>query len=186
MIEENQGAGVAPEAAQGGEGEADVNTRLAELEAELSKRDETIGSLKRDLKDAKKTKETAPSEKNEPPESNVLIEKAFLRSAGITDKEEVELALTTAKKWDMSIDALVDDEDFKGKLEKHRTAKSNALATSNIRGDKGGGSAKDTPAYWIAKGTAPTADQVPDRKTRAVIARAMIANTKSGKKFYSD
>lgn len=186
MIQENQGAPVAPEVTEGGSEAGDVNTRLAALEAELSKRDETIGSLKRDLKDAKKTKETVTSEKNEAPESNTLLEKAFLRSAGITDKEEVELALSTAKKWDMSIDALVDDEDFKGKLEKHRTTKSNALATSNIRGDKSGGSAKDTPAYWIAKGTAPTADQVPDRKTRATIARAMIANTKSGKKFYSD
>ena len=98
MIQENQGAPVAPEVTDGGSDAGDVNTRLAALEAELSKRDETIGSLKRDLKDAKKTKETVSSEKTDTPESNTLLEKAFLRSAGITDKEEVELALTTAKK----------------------------------------------------------------------------------------
>lgn len=181
MIEENQAA-VAADATNGEENQEEtVSLKKSDYES----LNQTLGSLKRELKDLKKApKET--STKEDAPEGNTLLEKAFLRSAGITDKEEVELALTTAKKWGVSIDDLVDDEDFKGKLEKHRTTKSNALATSNIRGDKSGGNAKDTPAYWIAKGTAPTADQVPDRKARAAIARAMIANTKSGKKFYND
>jgi hypothetical protein len=141
--------------------------------------------LKTKMSKSKETKtettETKPEESK-----NGLLEKAFLRSAGITDKEEVELALLTAKKWDVDIDALVDDEDFQEKLEKHRTKKANLEATSDIKGDRSGTSAKNTPEYWVAKGTPPTADQVPDRKTRVKIARAMISNTKSGKKFYND
>lgn len=185
--ETNQEGVVTPEVTGGEEASKgdDVNERLTALEAELSKRDETIGSLKRELKDSKKPKET-PHETKTTPDGNGLLEKAFLRTAGIVDKEEIDLALETAGKWGVSVDTLVDDEDFKIKLEKHRTAKANALATSNIRGDKGGSNAKDTPAYWIAKGTPPTADQVSDRKTRAKIVRAMMTDSKEGKKFYND
>src|SRR3990167_7006657 len=112
--------------------------------------------------------------------------KGYLRSAQITAEDEVELALTTAKKWDVSIDKLADDEDFKIKLEKLRTSKANIAATHNLKGGKGPSEAKNTPEYWIAKGVPPTPDQVPDRKTRATIARAMMENQKSGKKFNNE
>lgn len=120
------------------------------------------------------------------PDSN-LIEKSFLRSAGIVDKEEVADALRTAKKWGMTVDELVDDEDWVLKLEKSRTNKANALATTNVRGDKsGGGTAKDTTAYWIAKGTPPTAEGVTDSKTRRKIVREMLTNAKGTSRFYND
>ncbi len=144
--------------------------------------------LKTKMEKSKETKVEPKTDagKETKPEENTLLEKAFLRSAGITDKEEVELALLTAKKWGISIDTLVDDEDFQGKLEKHRTTKANLAATSNIKGDKSGASAKESPAYWIAKGTPPTAEQVPDRQARIKIARAMVSDTKNSKKFYND
>jgi hypothetical protein len=112
--------------------------------------------------------------------------KAYLRSAGITDAEEVELALTVSRKWDMSVDRLVDDEDFQAKLEKHRTQKANLAATSNVKGGGNASDAKSTAEYWIAKGLPPTRDQVPDRKTRAKIARALVGAEKSTAKFYND
>lgn len=148
------------------------------------------GIAKRLKTKAEKSKEAPKAEKTETetkPEGNNLLEKAFLRSAGITDKEEVELALTTAKKWGMDIDNLVDDDDFQEKLDKFRTKKANLLATSGVKGDKTGSSAKEDPSYWIAKGTPPTAEQVPDRKARVKIARAMMASEKGGaKRFYND
>ena len=125
--------------------------------------------------------------KEEKKPEGALLEKAFLRSAGISEKDEVDEALKTAKKWGMTVDELVDDEDWKIKLDKFRTSKSNATATSRVRGDKGSGtSTKDTPAYWIAKGTPPTPDQVPDRAVRTKIALAMMADKKNGKKFYNE
>jgi len=130
--------------------------------------------------------------KDEAPTSSApdsLSQKAFLRSAGITSQDEVDLALKTAKKWGVEIDQIVDDEDFVAKLDKLRTTKSIEAATSDVKGSgSGDGSAKNTPAYWIAKGTPPTADQVPDRKTRATIARAMMkeASGQGGKKFYNE
>lgn len=172
----------APESYQGDE-------QVTLTREEYNKFNETIGSMKRELKDLKKSKETTvPSQKTESkPEAFGLLEKTYLRAAGVTAEDEVELALTTAKKWDMPIDKLVDDEDFQVKLENLRTKKSNELATSNIKGRPGSSQAKFTPEYWIAKGTPPSREDVPDRKTRAQIARAMMKNASTnGKTFYND
>lgn len=169
-----------------GEGEQGAET-IAVAKADYEKLNQTLGSLKRELKDLKKIKE----ETKETPQTKLaevgLLQKSYLRAAGISDAEEVELALSTAKKWGVEVDALVDDEDFKVKLEKLRTGKANALATSNVRGSAGTQSAKNTPEYWEAKGTPPSRTDVPDRKTRAKIARAMMAKAStSGKTFYND
>ena len=173
-----------------GEGEGEPKTEdetISIPKTDYDKLNQTVGSLKRELKDLKKPKEeTKETPEKTKPDENSLLEKAFLRSAGISNEEEVELALTTAKKWDMTVDKLVDDEDFKIKLEKLRTQKSNELATSNVKGSGGKSQAKDTPEYWIAKGAPPSRTDVPDRATRTKIARAMIKNQKSGKKFYND
>ncbi len=137
------------------------------------------------VKEESEGKTENKSGKKESPDD--LAQKAYLRSAQIVEPDEVELALSTAAKWGISIDKLVDDEDFKVKLEKIRTQKANELATSNIKGGKSGTSqAKLTAEYWIAKNQAPTAADVPDRKTRVKIVRAMMASTKSSKKFYND
>lgn len=169
-------------------GEGQVET-VAVPKKEYDTLNQTLGSLKRELKDLKKAQETAKETKETPqttPEVG-LLQKTYLRAANITADDEVELALELSKKWGLEVDKLVDDEDFQVKLEKLRTSKANAEATSGIRGGGGTQSAKATPEYWIAKGTPPSASDVPDRKTRAKIARAMMANAATGgKKFYSD
>lgn len=169
-----------------GEGNQEGNETITISKTDYEKLNQTLGSLKRENKDLKKPKE----EVKETPQSNQsdtsLLEKAFLRSAQITQPDEVKLALETAKKWGVAVDTLVDDEDFKVKLEKLRTQKSNELATSGIKGSPGTSQAKNTPEYWIAKGTPPSTTDVPDRKTRAKIARAMMASTKNSKTFYNE
>lgn len=172
---------------EGGEGNEQKET-VSIAKADYDKLNQTLGSLKRELKDLKKPKDEpkeTPQETKQP--DNSLLEKTYLRAAQITAEDEVEFALTTAKKWGMEIDKLVDDEDFKVKLEKLRTQKANELATSNIKGGSGSSQTKNTAEYWTAKGVPPTADDVPDRKTRAAIVRSMMANARTnGKKFYND
>lgn len=168
--------------------EGEKGTELETLT--VSKKDyetlnQTLGSLKRELKDLKKVKE----EPKEPPKlaDNTLLQKSFLRAAGIVAPDEVELALSTAKKWGVEVDALVDDGDFQVKLEKLRTTKANADATSNVRGGASPSQAKQTPDYWLAKGIPPTPDDVPDRKTRQGIINTMRKSAHSGgKQFYND
>lgn len=153
------------------------------------KRDKEARGIAQRLKTKQeKAKEKAePEKKEEPkPEEFGLLHKSYLRAAGITAEDEIELARDIAKKWGMEIDKLVDDDDFKAKLEKLRTSKANADAVSNIKGGQGTSQAKNTPEYWIAKGTPPSMTDVPDRKTRAKIARAMMDSAKNSKKFYND
>ena len=174
-----------------GEGQGTEAETIALSKQEYEKLNQTLGSLKRELKDLKKPKESAvtPTE-NQKPEDSALsqkLEKMALRQAAITHPDDVELARNTAKKWGVDIDEVIDDEDFKVKLERQQTSRSNAAATSNIRGSGATGQAKFDAAYWIAKGVPPSATDVPDRKTRAGIARAMMKNAgTSGKTFYND
>lgn len=167
--------------------EAPAEIKLSKTEYdELMEAKATAGSLKREMKDLKKSLEAKPEAK-EPKSDLGLLQKGYLRMSGITAEDEVELALSTAKKWGVEVDSLVDDEDFKLKLDKLRTAKANVTATSNISGGPGKTPSQTDPAYWVAKGSMPSADQVTDRKARATIMRAFMKNAgTNGKKFYND
>lgn len=133
----------------------------------------------------KKTEEITKETKTD--DSKGLLEKAFLRSAGITKKEEVEFALSKAKKWNIDVDNLVDDVDFQESLEKFRAKQANIAATAEVQGDKSGSPVKETTEYWQAKGVPPTPADVPDRAKRIKIINEMtkLAST-NGKKFYND
>lgn len=172
----------------GGEGEPEVES-ITIPKKDYDKLNQTIGSLKRSVKDLQKPKET-PETPQTKPEDNALLQKMermALRTAGITHPDDVDLARTTAKKWGMDIDEVIEDDDFKVKLERQQTARDNAKATSNIRGGTGSKQANLSPEYWIAKGTPPSREDVPDRKLRAQITRQFLANAETGgKKFYND
>lgn len=174
-----------------GEGEATETDTVAVPKADYDKLNQTLGSLKRELKDLKKSKEDTKetSITNTKPDENRLldrIEKMSLNQANITHDDDVALAKNTAKKWGMDLEDVLKDDDFKVKLERQQTSRNNLQATSKIRGGAGTSQAKNTPEYWIAKGTPPSASDVPDRKVRANIARAMMSSAKGGKKFYND
>ena len=172
-----------------GTGEADENISIPKKDYDTL--NQTLGSLKRELKDLKKPKEE-PKEtpKETKPDESVLLkrlENLSFRQEGITHQDDKDLALSTAKKWGMDLDEVLVDEDFKVKLERQQSTRTNALASSNLRGGAGATQAKLTPEYWIAKGAPPSKTDVPDRKTRAKIVRAMMATAETdGKTFYND
>jgi len=187
ITESNQEATVTPEVT-----ESEVETTedtISISRKEYDTLNQSLGSLKRELKDLRKQSSTPKEELQNRPDESILvqkIEKMALKSAGITHPDDIELAQKTAKKWGVDIDEVLSDEDFVAKLDRQRTARSNADATSNIRGDKSRSQAKDSADYWIAKGTPPTADQVPDRRERAKIVRSMLTASKSKPKFYNE
>jgi len=175
-----------------GEGQSQSDT-ITISKTEWEKTNQTLGSYKRELKDLKKAsekpKEETPTSNQKPDDALVQkLERMSLRQAGITDPEDIELAQKTAKKWNVDIDEVLSDDDFKVKLEKQQTARANALATSNIKGGSGTSQAKNSAEYWLAKGQPPTATDVPDRKARQKINREFLAKVTSGdgKKFYND
>lgn len=188
MAETNEEAVVAPEVNEG-EGEAET---LTISKKDYEKLNQDLGSLKRENKLLKKPKEE-PSETSTPnqkPDDKLLqrMEKMALKTAGIDHSDDIELAQTTAKKWGMDLEDVLGDEDFKVKLEKQQSARTNLTATSNVKGGSGVSQAKNTPEYWKAKGQPPTPADVPDKTLRQKIVRSMRDDAKGdGKmKFYND
>lgn len=153
------------------------------------KTNQTLGSLKRELKDLKKPKASEETVQTKPDENKLLdkLEKMSLRQAGVTHPDDIELARNTAKKWNSDIDDVLSDDDFKTKLERQQTARANTAATSKVKGGAGTSQAKETTEYWLAKGVPPTPADIPDRKLRAKISLAMVkAAENGGKTFYND
>jgi hypothetical protein len=188
MSETNEGVAVAPEATE--ETEQEVEKDVVTLSKdEYSKLNETLGSLKRENKQLKKPKEE-PVEKETPkktePDGPDLQTLGYLEMNQITADEDVELAIALSEKWEMPMNKLVKDEDFKVRLEKERDKRATVDATSNVKGDKSKSTSKTSVEYWLAKGEYPTTEQMPDRKERAKVARAMQAEAKQGKTFYNE
>lgn len=175
------------------EGEGETNNDLVQLsKTEYEKLNQTLGSLKRELKDLKKPKEETKetSKTNQPDEVSQLkekLDKQALRSAQITHQDDIELARNTAKKWNMDLDDVLVDQDFQAKLERQRTSRSNIEATSGVRGGGAGGTqAKNTLEYWKEKGVPPTPADVPNSEIRRKIVRGMLSDSKTTKgKFYN-
>lgn len=145
----------------------------------------TIGSLKRELKDLKKSLDTKTETPEVKAEEFGLLQKTFLVSSGIKDADEIELAKEIQKKTGVEWDKLVEDDYFQSRLTKLRNTKENALATE-VTGGSGRGSAKSAD-FFIAKGIPPTAKDIPDRKARvAIITQMMDSEKNGGGKFYNE
>jgi hypothetical protein len=135
------------------------------------------------VEEVQSEKETKTTKENE----FGLVEKGYLRSADIVEADEIELAQTLQKETGKDLDILIESKYFKSELKELRDSKAISKATSGVEGGGGDNKASNTPEHWIAKGVPPTKEQVPDRKTRVKIARAMMKDAStSGKRFYND
>lgn len=172
----------------GGEG-TEVET-VSVSKADYDKLNQTLGSLKKEVKDLRKPKEETKETPKETTDNALLqkVERMALRQAGITHADDIELAQKTAKKWNMDIDEVLADEDFKVKLERQQTERSNTEATSKVKGSGNGASqAKNIPEYWLAKGQPPTPADVPDATLRRKIVREFLKKAQGNGKmeFYN-
>ena len=132
--------------------------------------------------------------KNEPKPDDALLqrmERLSFKQHGISHEDDIELARKTAKKWNMDVEEVLEDEDFKAKLEKQQTARTNVEATSNVRGSNSNQTSSKAKAdYWIGKNTPPSDEYVATNKIpREELAKIMghfVTNKGSNKKFYND
>lgn len=168
-----------------GEGETTQVETIQIPKSDYEKLNQTVGSLKRELKDLKKPKEEAPQTPQTNPDEFGLLQKTFLRAAGVTSEAEMELAQKLQKETGMGWDKLVDSKYFKTELEELRTTQANAVATSNVRGNAATTQAKLSVDHWLQQGRPPTPADVPDAKTRQKIITQMMKSG-SGKVFYND
>ena len=139
-------------------------SRIAELE----------GKLKEPVKELKETKSEVGK-----------LEKVFLRVAGITDPDEIELVRKWQKDTGKDIDELIDHPFVKAELEQIRQSKANKLATANIKSDTKDG-AKDDVDHWLSKGELPQGAE--NKKLRQKILVEKLRREKDGSaggKFYN-
>lgn len=135
----------------GGEGET-----VSIAKSDYDKLNQTLGSLKRELKDLKKPKEEPKETPEKNPSDGKLLErldKMALQVAGIKESDEVELFNKWKTETGREADSIVANDIFKKELENIRTAKANQVATSEIQGGGDKSGAKDNPDYWIGKAT---------------------------------
>lgn len=121
--------------------------------SDYEKMNQTLGSLKRELKDLKKPKEE-PIE-NKKPDGKLVerLDKLALNVAGIKEADEIELFNNWKEQTGREADDIVGNDIFKKELDGLRTAKANLAATSNITGENGTSGVKNNPDYWIGKAT---------------------------------
>lgn len=174
------------------EGEGAESETITVSKKDYDKLNQDYGSLKRNFKDLKKAQEEPKVETPKETKSDDAVmqrlEKMALRQAGLSHQDDIELAQKTAKKWGMDIDEVLADDDFKVKLERQQTERSNVEATSKVRGNGSGQSqAKNTPEYWLAKGNPPTPTDVPDNALRRKIVAAFLKKAQGNGKmeFYN-
>ena len=144
------------------------------------KQRERTKALKKQLEDATKAK---PQEK----ESAELDwgQKAFLKASGLTTAEEMKMAQTFSKRNDIDLEAALEDDDFKAKLERHRATKANELAAEGKSGRGGtGAGGKTSVDYWLAKGEHPPKELGREIAEKYVEARR--AKGKGSAMFYND
>lgn len=104
--------------------------------------------------------------------------KAYLKASGISPSE-FDFVKTELKGSGMKdVDALLENEYFKSKLEKHRELSKTQEAIPS--GKRSGGVATDSVEYWMGK----PIEEVPADKRRAVV-NAKLEQEKNKGKFYN-
>ena len=154
MITQNQDG--ADDANIGGEGEDESVETIAIPKKDYETLNQTLGSLKREIKDLKKSKDEPKETPKETKSDDKLLErldKMALQVAGIKEADEVELFNKWKSETGRGADAIIENDIFKKERESIRTAKANQVATSNIQGGGDKSGVKDNPDYWIAKAT---------------------------------
>lgn len=121
-----------------------------------------------------KPKEELKTEK--PKEGFDYGEKAFLKASGI-QSNEYELVERAMKSTGSTLDEILEDEFFQGRLKSLRETKATKEAIP--QGSKRTGtSTRDSVDYWIAKGEMPPADQ-PKLRREYVNAKLKAEKAKS-------
>lgn len=170
------------------ESEATTEDTIAVPKADYEKLNQTLGSLKRELKDLKKSKEEPKEVTKIESKSDELDygQKAFLRSYDIKGADEINLVKNWQKRTGDELDAIVEDEIFQAKLKSLREvrASNEALPKSNRRGTQ---PAPNDESYWTSKiesGQATLAD-IEDIEMRRKVLNKRVAKEKSGNRFSS-
>lgn len=170
--EENQEDSGSPEESTGEGNEVET---ISIPKAEYEKLNQTLGSLKREVKDLKKPKdepkETPKTESNEPDYGKL----AYLHARQITHDEDIKLVNDEANRLKLPLHAVLEMEHVKNNL-KRNLEKREAADGLPSQGNRSGSKLKDVD-YWVAKGGLPDDQELAEKVVAARERQAV------GKKF---
>ena len=154
---------------------------LDTLKKQIEEANATIGSLKRELKDAKKPKDTPQQTK--PQDDLDYGMKAYLRSEGI-EPTEFDFVKEHMQESGMDLDRLVKNNYFQSQLKELRDKRATEAAIpSKTRGT--GESSKSKVDYWVNRGEMP--ENTPENfELRAAIVNRRIEIEKNRNQFSSN
>ena len=146
-----------------------------------------------DLKELKaKDEETKAKPKKSDEELLNRLDTMARKIAGITADDEVELFNKWKTDTGREADDVIGNKIFQAELADLRTAKANAAATANVKGEDTASGTQGDPDYWIAKATKGSEGELmfpedlpKDFKLRAAIVEKMGASAKASKEFYN-
>lgn len=182
-------------ATENGNGEGEIDT-LTIPKKDYETLNQTLGSLKREIKDLKKANEDSKkieTPTNQKPDDALLqrMEKMAFKQHNLSHEDDIDLARKTAKKWNMEVEDVLEDDDFQVKLKKQQDSRANIEATSGVKGESGmktGGKSKAD--FWINSNTPPTDTDIENNKiSKMELAKIMehfIKSKGSNKVFYND
>ncbi len=178
------------------EGEGSQGDVVTIPKTDWEKTNQTLGSLKKELKDLKKgsekSKEETPTENHKSDDAlSQRYERLALKQAGLTHADDVDLARKIAKETGKDIEDVLESRYFKVELEALQTNRANVEATSHVKGSGSNSSnskAKESPEYWMGKENPPTPQDIPDSRLRQSIIQKMIMAKRNNKtlKFYNE
>jgi hypothetical protein len=143
---------------------------------EYQKLTQTLGSLKRELKDLKKPNEEV-SERTNKSGGLDYGAKAFLVANGIKGSE-TKLVEEAIKNTGESLEQILENPYFQAKLQETRDLAMTANATP--KGNRATSVPTDSVEYWMAK----PIEEVP-QEMRAKVVNARLASDKSKEMFYN-
>ena len=178
MDNENKVEGVTTEENNTGEGGSDVEM-ISVPKAEYDKTLSTLGSLKRDIKDLRKPKESV--EEKTDSKSNDLGEKAFLSVNGIKTPAEIAFFNKMKKETGKEADSLIESTYFQSEFREFREQEASKEATPT-GSKRSNNSQVDSVDYWLAKDELPPASE---RELRQKVVSARMAKEQSKGVFYN-
>lgn len=157
--EQNQEVTVSPEGTEGEQAGEDVAT----LKAKLTELEATVGSTKRELKDARKALEEAkraldpgtPKEPQQPSEPD-YAKLGFLNSVQVSHPDDQKLVLDEATRLKLPLSDVLQMEHIKGKLEASKNQREAQEGMPNGSGRKGGANKGDVDYYLAHPDEVPT------------------------------
>lgn len=172
-----------PEVAADEKGNADAAKPEVEMvsvpKSEYDKLTSDLGSLKRTVKDLKKSKDEPKEEIASKP--NDLGEKAFLAVNGVKTPEELAFFNKLKQETGKSADALLESTYFQSEFKAFKELKASDNATPN-GSKRSSNSSVDTVEYWIAKGELPPVSEV---ELRRKVVNARMKKEKVEGQFYN-